>query len=200
MWKLSLAGVAFALGIVLAACSPRLTWQAMADQPVYRAYDGSQVLTQGQAAQLPPEGSLPRGHLQDDALLFTGLTDDGSPSEVFPFEITRADLDTGREHYNAFCAPCHDYAGTGRGIVVERGLSPPPSFHTNDLRQAPAGHLFAVISLGQGNMPSYAEQIGVRERWGVVAYVRALQLSQNATLDDVPADQQELIAVREVAP
>jgi mono/diheme cytochrome c family protein len=189
-----------AVWVLVAGCSPRLTYQAMADQPRYQAYEGSDILPHGQSAQLPPAGTVPRGFLRDDALLAAGQAEDGTPADVFPFEVTRPMLVAGQRQYNAFCVPCHDYAGTGQGAVVERGFTPPPSFHTDTLRNTTVGQLYAVITHGQGAMPAYSEQIAVRDRWAIVAYVRALQLSQYAALDDVPPDQREAITVREVQP
>lgn len=190
-----------ALALALAACSPKGSYQAMADQPRYEAYEGSASLRHGASVQPLVEGVVPRGYLQDDTLLFTGLGETGAPSEVFPFAITREILERGQAQYNAFCTPCHDYAGTGQGIAVERGFDAPPSFHTETLRQTPPGQLYAVVTHGQGAMPGYAEQIAVRDRWAVVGYIRALQLSQNAALADVPeADRSAIQPAPTVAP
>jgi mono/diheme cytochrome c family protein len=104
-----------------------------------------------------------------------------------PVPITRALLTRGRDRYNIFCSPCHSRIGDGRGMVVERGFRPPPSFHIDRLREAPAGQYFDAITNGFGAMPSYASRIPVPDRWAIVAYVRALQLSQRASPADVPA-------------
>jgi mono/diheme cytochrome c family protein len=178
---------------LLAACSPKGSYQAMASQPRYEAYEGSDTLPQGASVRPLVAGVVARGYLGDDTLLQTGLDEAGNPSEVFPFEVTRKTLARGQAQYNAICTPCHDYAGTGRGIAVERGFTPPPSFHSDRLREAPVGHLYAVITDGFGAMPSYAEQLKVRDRWAVVSYVRALQLSQHATLGEVPAAERSAI-------
>jgi mono/diheme cytochrome c family protein len=114
--------------------------------------------------------------------------------DLFPFPITREVVERGRERYNIYCAPCHDRVGTGEGLIVRRGYSRPPSFHTEQLRAAPASHFYDVITNGWGAMPSYAGQVPVRDRWAITSYIRALQLSQNATLEDVPADQRGNIA------
>src|SRR5204863_7946483 len=97
-------------------------------------------------------------------------------------------LERGRQRFNISCAPCHGAAGYGDGMVVQRGYSRPPSYHTDRLRQAPAGHFFDVVTNGFGAMPSYAAQVPVRDRWAIVAYIRALQLSQNGTINDLPPD------------
>lgn len=119
-------------------------------------------------------------------------------ADRFPFEPTRADLDRGQERYTIFCAVCHDPVGTGSGKIPERGYVKPPNFHTDGsrgfalyrknvpLREAPVGYLFEVVSRGYGAMPRYAPQINARDRWRVVAYVRALQLSQRAELSELP--------------
>jgi mono/diheme cytochrome c family protein len=123
----------------------------------------------------------------------------------FPFELTAQDMERGQERYTIFCAVCHDPIGTGHGKIVERGYVRPPDYHTEAsrgfsrygksiaLRDVPAGYLFEVISRGYGAMPSYSPQIAPRDRWRVVAYVRALQLSQHAVLDDLPAAQRQAV-------
>ena len=107
-----------------------------------------------------------------------------------PFAVTTAVLTRGQQRYNIYCVLCHDAVGTGNGIVVQRGYTQPPSFHTDRLRSAPVGHFFDVITNGYGKMPSYAKQISAQDRWNIIAYIRALQLSQNAQLQDVPANVQ----------
>jgi mono/diheme cytochrome c family protein len=119
----------------------------------------------------------------------------GVPVSAFPFPITRQVLERGRERYNIYCTPCHGYTGEGRGMIVQRGFPQPPSYHTDRLRQAPVGHLYDVISNGYGAMYSYAARISPEDRWAIVAYIRALQLSQHATADDVPeAERTKLLA------
>jgi mono/diheme cytochrome c family protein len=187
------AGLLLIACIVTACNSPKMSLQSMAQQPRYEAYEGGQGLPRSISAQPLVPGTVPRGHLADDTLLSTGRNPDGTPSAVFPFAVTAEDMAAGRRGYGDFCVPCHDAAGTGQGMVVALGYSPPPSLHEERLRQAPPGQLFAVITEGYGQMPSYAEQIGVRERWQIVAYLRALQLSQNGTLDDVPTAERSAL-------
>jgi mono/diheme cytochrome c family protein len=103
--------------------------------------------------------------------------------------VTRDVLSRGQQRFDIYCLPCHGYLGDGDGMVVQRGFSPPPTFNSDRLRRAPVGHFFEVVTDGLGSMPSYAAQIPVPDRWAIVAYVRALQLSQHATVDDVPPDQ-----------
>jgi len=115
--------------------------------------------------------------------------------EIIPVKVDRGILEHGRERYDVYCSPCHGLAGFGDGMVAKRAdellegtWTPPTSFHTDLLRERPAGHLFNTISNGIRNMPAYGPQIPVEDRWAIVAYVRALQRSQNATVDDVPPD------------
>lgn len=123
-----------------------------------------------------------------------------APAELFPFPITLEVLELGRERYNIYCAVCHDRVGTGQGVIVQRGFSRPPSLHIERLREAPVGHYFDVITNGWGAMPNYGYMIPVRDRWAIIAYIRALQLSQNATIEDVPPEQRDQLASEEQRP
>jgi mono/diheme cytochrome c family protein len=128
--------------------------------------------------------------LHSDTHFYTGKVD-GNLVETLPFPVTRTLLERGHERYEIYCAPCHDRVGSGQGMVVRRGFRRPPSLHIDRLREAPIGHFFDVISNGFGAMPDYAAQIPPRDRWAIAAYIRALQLSQHATLADVPAELRE---------
>jgi hypothetical protein len=162
--------------------------QKMALQPYNRPYTPSDVFPDRSSARPLPEDTVARGHVADDTLLLTGKDSSGQDSTVFPFPITRDVLNRGRDRYEIYCVPCHGYTGDGDGLVVQRGFNPPPSYNTDRLRQAPVGHFFDVMTNGFGAMPSYAAQVPARDRWAIVAYIRALQLSQHASLDDVPPD------------
>jgi mono/diheme cytochrome c family protein len=162
--------------------------QRMAQEPRYRALQPSEFFADGSSARPLPEDTVARGHLQDDALLFTGKDASGQDSAQLPFAVTPDVLDRGRERFEIYCVECHGYTGDGDGMVVQRGFLPPPSFNSDTLRAAPVGHFFDVITNGFGAMPSYANQVPVTDRWAIIAYIRALQLSQHATLDDVPPD------------
>ena len=177
-------GFAAMLVLLLVACN-----QKMGTQPRYQPYQPSQLFSDGTSARPLPADTVARGHLQEDTLLFTGKDANGQDSTEFPFPITRAVLERGQERFNIYCSVCHGYVGDGDGLVVQRGFQPPPSYHTDRLRQAPVGHFFDVITNGFGAMPSYAAQVPVPDRWAIAAYIRALQLSQHASLDDVPPDQ-----------
>ena len=161
-------------------------------QPKYLPYEPTNFFGDGRSERQPVAGTVARGQLHLDELLFTGRENDQEANE-FPFPVTRADLDRGRERYNVYCTPCHDYTGSGNGMIVQRGFPHPPSFHSDRLRQAPVGHFFGVMTNGFGAMYSYADRVDVADRWRIAAYIRVLQLSRNATLDDVPqADRGKL--------
>jgi mono/diheme cytochrome c family protein len=156
----------------------------MVDQPRLEPLQRSELFADGQAARPPLQGTVARGELEDDELLYRG-TLAGRPADLFPFAITAADLQRGRERFEIHCVPCHGLLGDGQGVVVQRGLRAPPSYHQARLRAAPAGYFFGVISQGFGTMLGYAADIHPRDRWRIVAYIRALQLSQNARLDQL---------------
>ena len=161
-------------------------------QPKYLPYEPTDFFGDGRSERQPVAGTVARGHLKLDELLYTGK-EDGVPADKFPFPITRADLERGRERYNVYCTPCHDYTGTGDGMIVQRGFPPPPSFHIDRLRTAPAGHFFDVMTNGFGAMYSYSARIEPEDRWRIAAYVRVLQASRHATIEDVPeAERQNL--------
>jgi hypothetical protein len=111
----------------------------------------------------------------------------------FPTPVTRETIQRGRERFEMFCTPCHGYTGYGNGIIVQRGLNPPPSYHIDRLRQAPVGHFFDVMTNGYGAMYSYAQRVSVADRWAIIAYIRALQASQSGTLADVPAERRSAL-------
>lgn len=166
--------------------------QDMHDQPKFKGFRPTSLFADGRSVRPLVPGTVARGHLRDDALLYTGKVGSDFANE-FPFPVTRAVLERGQERYNIFCSPCHDRVGTGNGMIVQRGYKQPPSFHQDRLRQQAPGYFFHVISNGFGVMPDYAAQIPVRDRWAIVAYIRALQLSQYASLQDLsPAERQQL--------
>jgi cytochrome c553 len=154
-------------------------------QPKYLPYEPTDFFGDGRSERQPVPGTVARGQLRLDELMFTGR-ENGVVVDKFPFPITKADLDRGRERYNVYCTPCHDYSGTGRGMIVQRGFPQPPSYHIQRLRDAPAGHFYEVITNGFGAMYSYAARVEPADRWRIAAYIRVLQLSRNATIQDVP--------------
>ncbi len=180
--------LAAGLCVLVAGCR-----QDMHDQPKFIPLRASDFYTDQRSARPIVDGTVPRGLLGDDELLETGKTA-GQDTTEFPFPVTAQVLQRGRERYDIFCAPCHDRTGRGDGMVVRRGYRQPPSYHIDRLRQAPVGHFFDVITNGFGAMPDYKEQVPVRDRWAIVAYIRALQLSEHATLNEVPPDQRNALA------
>ena len=171
--------------VLCAACR-----QDMHDQPKYSAYEASDFFADQRSARPAVEGTIAQGQLNDDELLYTGRVG-GQPATIFPFAVDEAVMRRGRERYDIFCSPCHGLTGEGDGMVVQRGYRRPPSFHIDRLRQAPPGSVYDVITNGFGAMPDYAAQIPVRDRWAIAAYMRALQLSQNATVAELSAEARE---------
>jgi mono/diheme cytochrome c family protein len=166
--------------------------QDMHDTPRYEPYEASTFFGDGRASRTPPTGTVARGQLRADDHLYTGMVN-GALAETFPFEISHSDIQRGQQRYNVFCAPCHGQLGDGNGMVVQRGLRQAATYHQDRLREEPAGYFFDVITNGFGAMQGYAEQVPVRDRWLIAAYIRALQFSQQAPLDAVrPGDRPRL--------
>ena len=157
----------------------------MHNQPKYRPLRVSPLFTDGASARPLLEGTVARGTLQEDEAFFTGKLAGVTVKEL-PFAIQEADLNRGEERFNIYCTPCHDRTGNGRGMVVQRGYRQPPSFHIDRLKQADAGYIFDVITNGFGAMPDYRAQVAPRDRWRIVAYLRALQLTEAGTAADIP--------------
>src|SRR5215469_15628465 len=185
-----IACLALALMAVVSVSGCRLDMHL---QPKYLPYAPTQFFHDGRSERQPVEGTVARGQLRLDELLYTGR-ENGVESNRFPFPMTRADLERGRERYNVFCTPCHDYTGSGNGMIVQRGFPHPPSYHIDRLRNAPVGHFFGVMTSGFGEMYSYGSRIDPADRWRIAAYIRALQLSQHATVEDVPAAERQKLA------
>ena len=179
----------FRLGLVLLPILASVACrQDMHDQPKYIPLRPSEFFMDGRSARPIPEGTVARGHLDDDDLLYTGKGPDGKFSDTFPFPVTKDVVLRGQQRFNVYCTPCHDRTGSGEGMIVRRGFRRPPTYHSDRLRQVTNGYIYDVITNGFGVMPDYSAQIPVRDRWAIVAYVRALQLSQQVPLNDLPAD------------
>jgi mono/diheme cytochrome c family protein len=162
--------------------------QKMADQPSYNPYEASQFFPDGMSARPRIEGTVARGELQDNPFLETGKIN-GQVGNGFPMAVNAELVDRGQSRFNIYCSQCHGRVGDGNGMIPARGYRHPPSFHTDKLRNAPTGHFFDVMTNGFGAMPPYRTMITVQDRWAIVSYIRALQLSQNATVADVPAGE-----------
>ncbi len=187
-------------------CGPRTAWAAacllllttgcrrdMYDQPKYDVYEPSTFFSDGTSSRQVLTGTVARGELRDDSLYYEGKID-GKEADVFPFEVTEEILETGKTRYMVYCTPCHGRLGDGRGMVVRRGFSPPPTFHSEYLRKIPVGHFYNVISHGYGAMYSYAARIPVEHRWAIAAYIRALQYSWDAKPEDLSPEDREVLA------
>jgi len=174
----------FSSTIALAGCDYTLR-QDMANQPRQNTLSPSSLFADGRSERQLLDNTVPRGSVEEDALFVP------KDSNAFPFPITQQLLERGQERYNIFCTPCHGIQGDGLGMVAMRGMKHPPSYHQDRLRQEPNGYIYDVITNGFGAMYGYSAQIPPRDRWAIIAYVRALQLSRNARVADLPADVRE---------
>ena len=200
-------------GVVSNACR-----QDMHDQPKYRPLRPVEqvgTINDGRSARPAIEGTVARGELKEDEEFYTGKLAGSAQNAAksstgaagqstnqtsatpelqgfvteFPFQITESDLDRGQQRFNIYCSVCHGPLGDGGGMIPKRGFRKPPSYHDDRLRKAPVGYFFDVITNGFGNMPDYSAQVEPIDRWRIIAYIRALQLSQSATVADVPPDK-----------
>lgn len=162
------------------------------DQPYYEAQEPSEFFEDGKASRPFVPNTIAQGDARSDTQMYTGKQN-GKDVTTFPFPVTKAVLERGQQQYNAHCVPCHGFDGEGDGMIVRRGYSKPPSYHEEQQRNQPHGHYFDVITNGWGAMPSYANQVYPRDRWAIIAYIRALQLSQNADVRTLPAEDRELV-------
>ena len=157
----------------------------MHDQPRFKPLAQSDFYADLRSSRAPVEGTVARGDLREDSYFYTGKIG-ANPGDYMPAEVpvNEETLERGRERFNIYCAPCHSRVGDGNGMLPQRGYRHPPSYHQDRLRKAPLGYFFDVMTNGFGAMPDYAMQITPEDRWKIVAYIRALQLSQNATAAD----------------
>jgi hypothetical protein len=170
---------------LLLAPGCRYLKQDMANQPKNKALSPSEFFDDGRSERPLVENTVARGSIADDELFVP------KDSNNFPLPVNRELLERGEERYKIFCTPCHGLQGDGNGMIAMRGMKHPPSFHQDRLRQAPNGDLFDDITNGFGAMYGYSAQIPPRDRWAIIAYVRALQLSRNARVADLPAELRE---------
>lgn len=181
------------LALLAIACQGRSgSIQVMAEQPRYDTFEPSDFFADGMSERPAISGTIAYGEAMTDTLLYRGLLN-GAPATTYPFPVTREVMVRGQEQFNVFCSPCHGVLGDGNGLVAQRGFCCPANFHTDRLRSAPEGHFFEVITEGMGRMPNYAYQVAPRDRWAIIAYIRVLQRSQNATINDVPPDRRNLL-------
>jgi mono/diheme cytochrome c family protein len=162
--------------------------QDMHDAPRYEPLEASTFFADGRSSRTLIANTVARGQLHQDRHLYEGIVD-GKPAETFPMPVTAQMMARGQERFNVFCSPCHGRTGEGNGMIVQRGFRTPPSYQEDRLRNAPVGYFFDVMTHGFGAMQDYAAQLPVADRWAIAAYIRALQFSQRASIDDVPADR-----------
>ncbi len=167
----------------------------MDDQAHYKTQTENPFFADGQSMRHHPDGTVARGMLQADDAMYRGFEGDTVYVETFPVAVTSALVDRGQDRYNIFCASCHGLSGNGQGLVHQRAAAlaegtwtPPTDLTSQAVVERPVGHIYNTITNGIRNMQPYGPQIPPEDRWAIVAYVRALQLSRNATIDDVPAD------------
>jgi mono/diheme cytochrome c family protein len=165
----------------------------MHDQPKFEPLEATTLFADGAASRPMIEGTVARGMLRDDEVLYTGRTPEDQFVTELPVPLTRELLTRGQTRFNAFCSPCHGRVGEGDGMVVQRGFKHPTSLHETRLRESPVGYYFHIMTNGFGEMSSYAAQIPPADRWAIVAYVRALQASQHTPVDDLSAEDLERI-------
>jgi mono/diheme cytochrome c family protein len=177
------AALLFVLSLILLAGCGR----NMVEQPKFQYYEANPFFENGTTAQEPPEGTVSRERGAIDPAFFSGQDENGFLTDL-PIATTQEVLRRGMERYNIYCSPCHNYSGDGRGVVVQRGFPAPSSLHEQRLREAPVGYFFNAMTNGFGRMFPYASRIPPEDRWAIAGYIRALQLSQFATAEDIPAD------------
>jgi len=185
-----LGGALLAAAVLLSGCRgqtsrkpPIWIMHGMEFQPRFNAFEGNKFFADGRNMRTPPAGTVARGLLKDDDAFYRG-GDSAHPVLVNPVPMTAELLERGQQRFNIYCSPCHSRTGLGNGMVVQRGFLPPPSLHDPRIVHFADGQIFQVITKGKGNMPSYAKQVPEADRWAIVAYVRALERSQNAHTDD----------------
>lgn len=175
--RMLIAVCASMFSVLVGGCQIR---QDMADQPKNRPLSPSPFFDDGRSERPLLENTVARGSIADDDLFVP------KDSNAFPLVLTPELLKRGQERYKIFCTPCHGIQGDGNGMVSMRGMKHPPSYHEARLQQVPAGYIYDVITNGFGGMLGYSAQIPPADRWAIIAYVRALQLSRNAPVSELP--------------
>ena len=175
--------------VIAAACVALVGCrQDMHDAPSYDPLQATNFFANGAASRPLVPNTVARGQLRADEHLYTGKIN-GQVANEFPMPVTKQVLDRGQERFNVYCSPCHGRTGEGNGMIVQRGFRQPPSYHEERLRNVPVGYFFDVMTNGFGAMQDYSAQVTVPDRWAIAAYIRVLQLSRSATVNDVPADR-----------
>lgn len=186
-------GRAFALAIaifLLAGCGDMFAFrQWMYNQSKMETYERSDFFADGRSARAPVPGTVAQDTGRTDEFFYTGLIN-GQEVDAMPFPVTAEVLNRGQEQFNIYCSPCHGLSGYGNGMVARRGGTPPSNYHSDYLRNKPLSHYFNVMTYGYRNMMPYNQKITAEDRWAIAAYIRTLQLSQNATPADVPPEEE----------
>src|SRR6266581_7210578 len=162
-------------------------------RPIQRPLSPTDFFGDGRSERALVEGTIARGSIEQDALAIP------KDSDAFPLAVTPELLARGRERFDIYCSVCHGKLGDGNGMVAQRGFRHPPTYHSERLRQAPVGHFYDVMTNGFGAMPDYSAQIPPRDRWAIIAYIRALQLSQNAPASELPVEMREKLKTGDAA-
>ncbi|MDP8208532.1 MAG: cytochrome c [Candidatus Electryonea clarkiae] len=196
-----ISGLLLLIVLVLGGCQGRPSEKTpihvnpnMDSQPKYLPQSSSEFFLNGAGMRVPVEGTVARGQLNEDTEFWQGI--DSVTGEFIaksPVIPTMENMERGRERFNIYCSICHGQTGDGTGIIIKKGYMVPPSFHTDQIREYPDGKIFDIITNGIRNMPRYADQVPVEDRWMIINYLRALQLSQNAAYTDLPDDVKEKI-------
>jgi mono/diheme cytochrome c family protein len=189
---------ALGLALVVAATASACR-QDMHDGPKLEPLEQSALFKDGRASRQLQPGTIARGQLKEDKLLYTGRDGDGL-SENYPFPVTDGVLERGRERYNIYCTPCHARTGDGNGMIPLRGFKQPPTFHDERMRAMVPGYFVSVMTNGFGQMPSYSLQVNAEDRWAIAAYIKALQLSRHASAADLTAEEREKVERGDIDP
>lgn len=197
---------AIALPLVLSSCRGQLSEEEpvhpnmnMDQQNRFETQEKNEFFDDNRAMRKPVDGTIARGNLKEDKALHQGINEDSSFVEDIPVDVTKSFIYRGKDQYEVFCTPCHGITGDGNGIIMENnyGYVPAPSFHIDRLQEETDGYLYSTIANGIRNMPSYAKQISVQDRWAIVAYIRALQKSQNVSEEEIQEYDVDLTALQE---
>ncbi len=197
---------AIALPLVLSSCRGQLSDEEpvhpnmnMDQQERFETQEKNEFFDDNRAMRKPVDGTIARGNLKEDKALYQGINDDSSFVDEIPVDVTKSFIYRGKDQYEVFCTPCHGITGDGDGIIMANnyGYVPAPSFHNERIQDETDGYLYSAIANGIRNMPSYATQISVKDRWAIVAYIRALQNSQNVSEDEIQEYDVDLAALQQ---
>ncbi len=185
-WRLLMIGL-----VMLSGCR-----HDMYDQPHLTPYEATTFFENGTSARLPVEGTVSRGEWSEHKTFDVSFVD-GVATDQFPFQVDKAVMTRGQNRFRIYCTPCHGELGDGRGMIVQRGFSPPPSYHSQTIRDQPVGHYVEVIEKGHGAMYPYGARVAPHDRWAIAAYIRALQYSQGRPVEELPEQDRAKVLAEE---